>query len=89
DQARSFVNDYQDVASADNYWFTDPNICAKSEGGALNGHLRDLTDEECRLAANYGWTVERVRELAGKDSPVWGRSYPSLAPSPQGFAAAA
>lgn len=71
DQARTFINDYQDVASADNYWFTDPNICAISEGGALNGHLRDLTEEECRLAANYGWTVERVRELAGKDSPVW------------------
>ena len=33
--AATFVNRFQDVVSADNYWFTDPNICRSSEGGRL------------------------------------------------------
>ncbi|HKU34716.1 MAG TPA: hypothetical protein VJP90_04125 [Paenarthrobacter sp.] len=68
---RFFSNGFQDVVSADNYWFTDPAICAKTEGGAVNGYTRDLTNSECRLAANYGWTVERIRKLAGGTVPVW------------------
>ena len=34
-EAGRFVNNYQDVVSADNYWFTDPNICFASEGGTM------------------------------------------------------
>ncbi|MFJ4207674.1 hypothetical protein ACIPY2_04320 [Paenarthrobacter sp. NPDC089675] len=71
EQSQAFIRRFQDVVSADNYWFTDPNICAKTEGGAINGNVRDLDPEECRLAANYGWTVERIRKLAGGAAPVW------------------
>lgn len=72
-EAARFVNGYQDIVSADNYWFTDPNICFESEGGRLLDKPRDLSREECRLAANYGWTVDRLRSLirpAGS-KPVW------------------
>ncbi|MDR7082010.1 hypothetical protein J2X01_001295 [Arthrobacter ginsengisoli] len=73
EQASVFVNEFQDVVSVDNYWFTDPNICGQGEGGGRLGGGRNLTDQECRLAANYGWTVDRVRSLirpAG-NKPVW------------------
>lgn len=71
EQSRAFINGTQNLVSADNYWFTDPNICAKTEGGAINGSTNDLTESECRLAANYGWTVERIRKLTGGKAPVW------------------
>ncbi|WP_396020071.1 hypothetical protein [Arthrobacter sp. ISL-85] len=72
-EAARFVNEYQDVVSADNYWFTDPNICGKSEGGSLVKGERSLTESECRLPANYGWTVDRVRSLVSPEGskPVW------------------
>lgn len=72
-EAKRFVNDFQDVVSADNYWFTDPNICAASEGGVLLNEGKFLGDSECRLAANYGRTVERVRGLMDPVGarPVW------------------
>jgi hypothetical protein len=72
-EAAGYVNRFQDVVSADNYWFTDSNICGSSEGGALLADGRRLTARRCRRAANYGSTVERVRRLmrpAG-DRPVW------------------
>lgn len=71
-ESARFVNDYQDVVSADNYWFTDPNICGPSEGGQLVGG-RSMSEDECRLAANYGWTVDRVRSLVepAGSKPVW------------------
>ncbi|MGL3806240.1 hypothetical protein ACSYDW_09105 [Paeniglutamicibacter sp. R2-26] len=71
---RYFVNQYADIVSADNYWFTDPNICGKSEGGTKLDEPRDLTPSECRLAANYGWTVERMRGFVQPPGakPVWG-----------------
>ncbi|MET1086457.1 MAG: hypothetical protein ABWY04_04950 [Arthrobacter sp.] len=71
--AAQFVNKYQDVVSADNYWFTDPYICSLVEGGAVFGNGRDLSNEECRVAAHYGWTVDRVRSLVNPagSKPVW------------------
>ncbi|WP_226761618.1 hypothetical protein [Arthrobacter sp. SO3] len=73
EEASVFVNEFQDVVSVDNYWFTDPNICGQSEGGGRLGGGRNLTDQECRLAANYGWTVDRVRSLVrpAGSKPVW------------------
>jgi hypothetical protein len=71
-EASRFINDYQDVVSADNYWFTDPNICGPSEGGQMVGG-QELSQDTCRLAANYGWTIDRLRSLihpAGS-KPVW------------------
>lgn len=74
DQAERFVSDFQDVVSADNYWFTDVNICHASEGGALKNHGEaDLSPEQCRLAANYGLTTRHVRSLVQPFAamPVW------------------
>ncbi|AIY03619.1 hypothetical protein ART_4020 [Arthrobacter sp. PAMC 25486] len=72
-QAAKFVNDYPDLVSADNYWFTDPNICGVSEGGTLVSPQRELTQDECRKASNYGWTIDRVRSLVSPKAskPVW------------------
>ncbi|WP_416403103.1 hypothetical protein [Arthrobacter sp. LFS091] len=73
EESFEFFKGVQDVVSADTYWFTDPSICAKGEGGAIVGYTRDLTPGECRLAANYGWTIDRIRKLqpAGKATPIW------------------
>ncbi|HYN33117.1 MAG TPA: DUF4082 domain-containing protein [Ilumatobacteraceae bacterium] len=74
EQASRFVNEFQDVVSADNYWFTDPNICQSKEGGVLkhNGD-DDLSPADCRLAANYGLTTRHVRSLVQPVAamPVW------------------
>lgn len=74
DAAQRFVNDFQDVVSADNYWFTDESICQANEGGVLrtNGQT-DLPPSECQLAANYGVTTRHVRSLVQPRAamPVW------------------
>lgn len=72
-EASRFANDFQDVVSADNYWFTDPNICGSSEGGSMLPKPRELSQSECRRAANYGWTVDRLRGLISPlgSKPVW------------------
>ncbi|MGW0042438.1 DUF4082 domain-containing protein [Rhodococcus sp. NPDC003348] len=74
DAAAQFVNDFQNVVSADNYWFTDPSICRADEGGALltNG-ARSLSNSECRLASNYGVTTKYIRSLVQPKAavPVW------------------
>jgi hypothetical protein len=72
-QAARYVNKFQDVVSADTYWFTDDNICGRSEGGALLAGDRRLSQRQCHRAANYGRTVDRIRGLirpAGS-RPVW------------------
>jgi len=61
--AARFVNDYQDVVSVDLYWATDPDLCAPSQGGLILGTGGQLTTEECHKPANYGRTVDRVRQL--------------------------
>jgi hypothetical protein len=71
DQAKRFVNDFQQVVSSDIYWFTDPNIPRSSEGGKLlNGGL-PLTPTQTRRAANYGYTVDRMRDLDTGVKPIW------------------
>ena len=35
EQARRFVNDFQQVVSNDSYWFTDPDLSVASQGGKL------------------------------------------------------
>lgn len=71
--AAKFVNHYSDIVSADNYWFTDPNICGQDEGGTLFSPAKVLTPSECRNAANYGWTVDRMQSLVSPkgSKPVW------------------
>ena len=72
-QAARYVNEFQDVLSADNYWFTDENICAGTEGGQIVAGGADLSPADCHRAANYGATVRRVRGLVSPagSKPVW------------------
>jgi hypothetical protein len=53
-EARRFVNEFQSVVSADNYWFTDPGICGPSEGGAALNRSTELPSEELRLDGGAG-----------------------------------
>jgi hypothetical protein len=72
-EAARFVNQFQDIVSVDNYWFTDSYICGGNEGG--NFYSGDqLSQAQCRLAANYGRTIDRVRSLVSPagSKPVWG-----------------
>ena len=71
-EAQRFL-EFTDVVSADTYWFTDPNICGATEGGWGPGDGEAIPDGECRIAANYGWTVEHLRSLVSPTSakPVW------------------
>lgn len=73
EHAATFLNEFQHVVSADNYWFTDPYICGPSEGGAVLAAGQELAPERCRLAANYGWTISRLRSLIkpAASKPVW------------------
>ena len=72
-EAARFVNDYQDIVSADAYFFTDNNICSGTEGGSLVAGGASLNSTECHRAANYGATVQRVRSLVSPagSKPVW------------------
>jgi hypothetical protein len=73
-QAERFVNRFQDIVSADIYWFTDPNVSGGYEGGKLLNRGRPLTLAQTRRAANYGFTVDRLRALDAMDrqrKPIW------------------
>lgn len=70
-EARRYVRSV-DIASADIYWFTDPGVCERSEGGRLIAREdRDLSEDECRRAANYGAVVDRMQALASPGAPIW------------------
>ncbi|WP_433513265.1 hypothetical protein ACQP2T_58220 [Nonomuraea sp. CA-143628] len=66
--AAKFVNGYSDVVAADVSWYGDPNVCAEAT------RWLQLPAAQCRLAANYGATVERLRTLDaadGRRQPVY------------------
>jgi hypothetical protein len=74
DEAARFVNEFQNLVSVDNYWFSDDNICRADEGGALKTNREAaLSPSECHLAANYGITTRYVRSLVQPRAamPVW------------------
>ncbi|SCF25668.1 hypothetical protein GA0074695_4861 [Micromonospora viridifaciens] len=62
-KAAAFVNGYTSVTSNDIYWYTDPNVCTSPSEGPTYG----VTATTCRRAANYGLTMDRMRELDAKD----------------------
>ena len=68
-EAACFVN-AQDLVSTDSYWFTDDNLCGVSEGGGERGVVKA---DNCHVAANYGWQINRVRSLVSpaRSKPVW------------------
>jgi len=70
-QAQRFVDDFQQVVSDDIYWFTDPNVAASSEGGRLLNGGQALTPAQTRRAANYGYTIDRMRALNTTHKPIW------------------
>jgi hypothetical protein len=73
-EAKRFVNEFQDVVSVDNYWFTDTGVCVDYEGGAMLLHSeRALSPDECHRASNYGATTKHVRALVDPpgSKPVW------------------
>jgi hypothetical protein len=71
-EASRFVNQFQDVVSADTYFFTDVNICGATEGGTLFGN-KPLPPEQCRRASNYGGAMDRLRGMVSPagSRPVW------------------
>jgi hypothetical protein len=71
EQARRFVNDFQQVVSSDTYWFTDPDLAVASQGGKLLNAGRPLTPPQTLRAANYGYTIERMRALDTTGKPIW------------------
>jgi hypothetical protein len=68
--AAKFVNDYTSVVSNDIYWYTDPDVCDSESQGPRLG----VTKANCRRAANYGLTMDRMRALDamdGKRQPIY------------------
>jgi hypothetical protein len=70
-QAKRFLDDFQQAVSNDIYWFTDPNVSGSSEGGKLLTDGHPLTPTQTRRAANYGYTVDRMRVLDTRRKPIW------------------
>ena len=72
--SEQYVNGFQQVTSTDIYWFTDPNLVSRYEGGALLNNGNPVTLEQIRRAANYGYQVDRMRALDAMDGvrrPIW------------------
>jgi hypothetical protein len=81
-QASRFLT-YSDVASADSYWLTDPDLRVPSQGGCAllpdnptacaAGNGSGLTAAQSELPANYAYNVtrlERLNKIAGKSKPI-------------------
>jgi hypothetical protein len=70
-QAARFVNEFQQIVSNDIYWFTDPNMDSRT---AVPNAPRPVTQAHIKRAANYGYTVDRMRFLDAMDGikrPIW------------------
>jgi hypothetical protein len=67
-EAATFVNGFADVVSTDLYWYTDPNVCEEAR------IFRSVPQALCRRAGNYGWLIDRQRELDqydGREKPIY------------------
>jgi hypothetical protein len=72
-EAACFMN-AQDITSTDLYWFTDPNQSNMFGKPWLPEGERQMTENEIRRAANYGYQVDRMRALDARDGnrqPIW------------------
>jgi hypothetical protein len=72
-EAACFV-EAQPLVSSDLYWFTDPNQIDMIGEPWLPEGERQMTPNEVRRAANYGYQVDRMRALDARDGqrkPIW------------------
>ncbi|NRQ32513.1 hypothetical protein HII36_11780 [Nonomuraea sp. NN258] len=60
-EAGKFVNDYTDIISADVYWYTSNGICEEAKT------YLNLPLDQCRLSANYGALIDKLRRLDAQD----------------------
>jgi hypothetical protein len=75
-QAARFLNGtasfgpYQDIVSTDIYFFTDGALCIPSQAAGQQGVV---TANNCHVAANYGWLIDKQRRLISPagSRPVW------------------
>ncbi|RVX46660.1 hypothetical protein EDD27_9552 [Nonomuraea polychroma] len=68
-EAGKFVNGYTDIISADVYWYTSNGICEEAKT------YLNLPVEQCRLSANYGALIDKLRRLDAQDGrlqPIYG-----------------
>ena len=74
--AARFVNEFQQVVSTDLYWFTDPYQVPTMEAPPWFPEAgQTISAPQIRRAANYGYQVDRMRQLDaldGKRQPIWG-----------------
>ena len=74
--AARFVNEFQQVVSSDFYWFTDPyQVPTMQAPDWLPEAGQTITTPQIRRAANYGYQIDRMRQLDamdGKRQPIWG-----------------
>jgi hypothetical protein len=69
-QAEVFVNRFQQLVSADMYFYTDPNLCPGEAQRFLN-----IRPEFCRRSSSYGMVLDRMRMLDatdGRRQPIYG-----------------
>jgi hypothetical protein len=64
-EASVFVNQFQQIVSNDLYFYTDTNIC----GGESQTWL-GIPTNQCRRAANYGFTMDKMRRLDAMDGKL-------------------
>ena len=69
--AKRFVDNFQQVVSSDVYWFTDSHVSRGREGGRLLNGGKPLPLTQTWRAANYGYTVDRMRVLSTRRKPIW------------------
>jgi hypothetical protein len=72
-EAACFV-DAQQLVSTDLYWFTDPYQIDMIGASWLPEGERQMTLNQVRRAANYGYQVDRMRALDARDGqrkPIW------------------
>jgi hypothetical protein len=74
DDQQKYWNDFTELQSIDNYWFTDDDLMTQWQGGEFFGFHRVLTPTESRRASNYGAVVDHLRKLDTVDAklkPAW------------------
>ncbi|GAA3448878.1 DUF4082 domain-containing protein [Dactylosporangium matsuzakiense] len=69
-EAQVFINQFQELASADMYFYTDNNLCPTEAQNFLG-----IPPQFCRRSSSYGLVLDRLRALDGLDGkrkPIYG-----------------